>query len=165
MIQYNQNTMGLQEKSDLENTKIGLVKVNETSEIAFVVMAESGTIDEVTAAEHMDSFEKWQPNVKYKVGQLRTYGDGDNRKLYRCVQEHTSQADWTPDVATSLWVVAGDPAEEWPAWSQPIGAHDAYDKGAKASHNGERWVSEIDDNVWEPGAPGVDERYWRKVTE
>ena len=26
----------------------------------------------------------------------------------------------------SLWVSISDPAEEWPEWSQPLGAHDAY---------------------------------------
>jgi len=157
MIQYNQSSMGLQEKSDLENTKIGLAKVNETSEIAFVVMAEQGTIDEVTAAEHMDSFEKWQPNMKYKVGQLRTYGDGENQKLYRCVQEHTSQTGWEPTAAASLWAVAGDPTVEFPEWSQPIGAHDAYAAGDKVSHNDLHWISDVDGNVWEPGVYGWSE--------
>lgn len=154
MIRIVRNTMGIQEKSDLENTKIGLAKVNETSEIAFVVMAESGTIDEVTATEHMESFAPWKSGVGYKVGNLRVYGEGENRKLYRCVQDHTSQDDWTPDVATSLWAVAGDPTVEFPEWSQPIGAHDAYDKGAKVSHNGLHWISDVDDNVWEPGVYG-----------
>lgn len=154
MIRIVRNTMGIQEKSDLENTKIGLAKVNETSEIAFVVMAESGTIDEVTATEHMESFAPWKSGVAYKVGNLRVYGEGENRKLYRCVQDHTSQDDWTPDVATSLWAVAGDPTVEFPEWSQPIGAHDAYDKGAKVSHNGLHWISDVDDNVWEPGVYG-----------
>lgn len=154
MIRIVRNTMGIQEKSDLENTKIGLVRVNETSEIAFVVMAESGSIDEVTATEHMDSFAPWQSGVAYKAGNLRVYGEGESRKLYRCVQDHTSQDNWTPDAATSLWAIAGDPTVEFPEWSQPIGAHDAYDSGAKVSHNGLHWISDVDDNVWEPGVYG-----------
>lgn len=128
-----------------------------TSAIAFVVMAENGTLDEVTASEHMDVFATWQPGVAYSVGSLRTYGEGGNVKLYKCVQAHTSQADWTPDVTASLWAVAGDPTEEWPAWSQPIGAHDAYDVGDKVSHGGQRWVSTVDGNVWEPGVYGWQE--------
>ena len=43
--------------------------------IAFVTMAEAGTIDETTATEHIDSFAEWQPNVAYTVGQLRKYGE------------------------------------------------------------------------------------------
>ena len=85
------------------------------------------------------------------VGQIRRYTDG---KLYKCVQAHTSQADWTPDTAASLWTPVSDPAEEWPEWSQPVGAHDAYSKDAKVSHNGKHWTSTVDSNVWEPGVYG-----------
>ena len=74
--------------------------------------------------------------------------------LYRCLEAHTSQDDWAPGTAPSLWVAISDPAEEWPEWRQPAGAHDAYAKGAKVSHNGKRWVSDVDGNTWEPGAYG-----------
>lgn len=133
---------------------VTLPSVQSTAAIAFVLMAENGTLDEATAAEHIDVFAAWQPDVAYTVGNLRTYGQGEDVKLYKCVQAHTSQADWTPDVSASLWAVAGDPTEEWPAWSQPIGAHDAYALGDKVSHGGQRWVSTVDGNVWEPGVYG-----------
>ena len=90
------------------------------------------------------------------MGQIRRYKD----VLYRCVQAHTSQADWTPDTAASLWSKTSDPAEEWPAWSQPVGAHDAYEKGAKVSHKDKHWTSDVAANVWEPGVYG-----WTEVTE
>ena len=92
----------------------------------------------------------------YAVGNIRQY----NGELFRCVQAHTSQADWTPDATASLWKKVGDPTEEWPAWSQPIGAHDAYNSGDKVSHNGKHWTSNVDANVWEPGVYG-----WTEVTE
>lgn len=76
---------------------------------------------------------------------FRTYYDG---KLYKCVQSHTIQSDWTPDATPALWVEVS--LEEWPEWKQPTGAHDAYNKGDKVSHNGSHWVSLIDGNVWEP---------------
>lgn len=131
-----------------------LPDLRATSAIAFVVMAENGSVDEITATEHIDVFAPWQPGVAYAVGNLRTYGEDENAKLYKCVQAHTSQADWTPDVSASLWSVAGDPTEEWPEWAQPIGAHDAYALGDKVSHGGQRWVSTVDGNVWEPGVYG-----------
>lgn len=118
--------------------------------ITFVALAESGGLNVVTASEHADLFSPWAYPIAYTVGQLRCY----NGKLYRCVQAHTSQADWTPDTAASLWSVAADPAEKWPAWSQPVGAHDAYAKGGKVSHNGKHWTSNVDNNVWEPGVYG-----------
>lgn len=124
--------------------------------ITFVALAESGGLDEVTASEHAELFAPWSYPIAYTVGQLRRH----NGKLYRCVQPHTSQADWAPDKAASLWSVAADPAEEWPEWSQPVGAHDAYAKGAKVSHNGKHWTSSVDSNVWEPGVYG-----WTEYTE
>lgn len=124
--------------------------------ITFVTLCEVGTLDMVTASEHAELFAEWAYPVAYTAGQLRRY----NGTLYKCVQAHTSQADWTPDTAASLWSVAADPAEEWPAWSQPVGAHDAYAKGDKVSHNGKHWTSSVDSNVWEPGVYG-----WTEATE
>lgn len=133
-----------------------LQQANEAAAIAFVTLAENGSIDDVTAGEHAEQFAEWEPDVNYTVGNIRRYRD----KLYRCVQAHTSQSDWTPDTAVSLWACTADPGEEWPEWSQPIGAHDAYQQGAKVTHGGKRWTSSVDNNVWEPGVYG-----WTEETE
>lgn len=133
-----------------------ILNTQTTSSIMFTTMAEKGDIDDVTAMEHIDQFEAWQPNVNYKVGALRVY----EGKLYRCVQAHTSQIDWTPSAAASLWAMAGNPGEEFPEWSQPVGAHDAYNEGDKVTHNGTKYVSTANGNVWEPGVYG-----WEIYTE
>ena len=39
----------------------------------------------------------------------------------------------------------------------------AYAKGAKVTHNGKKWTSTADNNVWEPGAAGVYESIWKGV--
>lgn len=78
-----------------------------------------------------------------------------NGKLYRCVQAHTTQADWTPDKTPALWVEVS--LDEFPEWKQPAGAHDAYKKGDKVTHNGKKWSSDVDANVWEPGVYGWSE--------
>ena len=133
-----------------ERIALQIANANAVAAIAFVTLAESGQLDDVTAGEHAELFSPWEPGVKYEVGNLRQYSG----KLYRCVQAHTSQVDWTPDETTSMWVKTADPAEEWPEWSQPIGAHDAYNVGDKVSHNGKHWISEVSSNVWEPGVYG-----------
>lgn len=137
-------------------TEKEVAAVGEASEIAFVVLAEAGGIDDVTAGEHAELFPQWAHPVAYKTGNIRQYGG----TLYRCVQAHTSQEDWTPDVTGSLWSKTHDPAEEWPQWSQPVGSHDAYSAGAKVSHSGRRWTSDVDGNVWEPGVYG-----WTEAAE
>ena len=124
--------------------------------IAFVKMAEKGEIDDMTATECVYAFTPWQPNVKYEAENLREYEGA----LYRCISGHTSQADWTPDVTASLWKKVGDPREGYPKWSQPISSFDTYKKGDKVTHNGQKWISEYDANVWEPGVFG-----WKNVEE
>lgn len=96
-------------------------------------------------------FESWQAGVAYAVGDRRQY----EGLLYRCVQAHTSQADWYPPAVPALWVRTS--TEEWPEWIQPTGAHDAYAFGAKVSHNEKHWISNMDANVYEPGVYGWDE--------
>lgn len=96
-------------------------------------------------------FPEWIPSgYDYYVSERVSY----NGKYYRCIQNHKSQPDWTPDAAVSLWVEMSDPGEEFPEWKQPTGAHDAYAKGDKVSHNSKHWTSDIDANVYEPGVYG-----------
>lgn len=142
------------ERHRVENILADSVGSSAVSDIAFVALAESGTIDEVTATEHAEIFAPWAEGIDYVVGNLRVY-DGN---LYKCVQAHHSQADWTPDVTPALWILAGNPAEEWPEWSQPIGAHDAYAKGDKVSYDSKHWISDIDANVYAPGVYGWTEQ-------
>ena len=92
----------------------------------------------------------WQTGISVQVGDVYAC-DGF---LWRCIQAHTTQTGWEPDKAASLWAAAADPAETWPAWSQPTGAHDAYSAGDRVSHNGKHWTSDADGNVWEPGVHG-----------
>lgn len=130
------------------------------SDIAFAVMAEAGAIDETTVTEHIDVFAKWQPGVSVKEGAYRTFGQNEQVELYRCLQAHTTQEGWEPTAAPALWKRAGDPNAEWPDWSQPICARDAYDAAAKVAHLGKHWISDIDNNVWEPGVYG-----WTEAAE
>ena len=97
------------------------------------------------ALQAVELYPAWQVGTAYTVDERIRY----NSTLYRCVQAHTSQADWTPDATPALWTAVS--LDEWPEWVQPTGAQDAYAKGDKVSHNGKHWISEVDGNVWEPG--------------
>lgn len=112
------------------------------------IEAAAGAQTDEAALESIDLFPKWRPDIDVTAGQ-RLQHDG---LLYRVVQPHRTQADWTPDATPALFVVVS--LEEWPEWVQPTGAHDAYMKGAKVAHNGRRWTSDVDGNVWEPGVYG-----------
>lgn len=111
--------------------------------------------DAVILAQPMAVYDEWSAeSMEYVLNDIRQY----NGLLYRCVQAHTSQATWTPEAAASLWTRIADPAQEWPEWIQPTGAHNAYAKGTKVSHNGKHWISDVDANVWEPGVYGWTEQ-------
>ena len=102
-------------------------------------------------------FSEWNPDHgryfdgndgEHPVDRVRRFG-----LLYKCVQTHDAQSDWPPETAVSLWTRIAEPSE-WPEWIQPTGAHDAYAKDAKVSHNGKHWVSNIPNNTYEPGVYG-----------
>lgn len=142
------------EMAEAEKTRQYLLNVVDASAISFVVMAQAEMFDDITITEHADIFSPWVVDIEYKAKDIVHHTDG---KLYRCIQAHTSQPSWPPDKTLSIWTPIGDPTEEWPDWSQPLGAHDAYDLGMKVSFNDKHWISTINGNIWQPGVYGWDE--------
>ena len=124
--------------------------LEQAKAIRAATQAMSRTATDEVALSCPALFDEWQTGTAYTTGDIRKR----NSKLYRCLQNHTSQEDWAPKAAVSLWVEIADPAIEWPEWGQPTGAHDAYAQGAKVTHNGKHWTSDVDNNVWEPGVYG-----------
>ena len=124
---------------------------HELTSLLFVKLAELNMLDEVTINEHPRVFSTWDENWTGKVGTILM----DDGKLYRSIHDVTNTAQNTrPSETPSMWTLIGDPTAEYPEWIQPIGAHDAYDNGAKVSHNEKNWVSTVDGNVWQPGIYG-----------
>lgn len=88
----------------------------------------------------------WKAGVAYEVGARVLH----NEVLYKVITAHTSQADWAPDVAPSLFAKVLIPDENViPEWEQPDSTN-PYMTGDKVTHNGKIWVSIVDNNVWEP---------------
>lgn len=108
------------------------------------------------ALDNILAYPKWEVGKEYVKDDRIRY----ENVLYKVLQSHTSQADWTPDVAVSLYVRVS--IEEYPNWVQPTGSHDAYQKGDKVAHNEKHWESLIDANIWEPGTTGT-ESLWKEI--
>ena len=106
------------------------------------------TLDDETALTGVELFPMWAIGRAYAAGDRVQHGG----TLYKCVQAHTSQADWTPDATQALWVVVS--IEEFPEWAQPTGAHDAYNIGDKVTYNGQHYVCTSDGNVYAPDVYG-----------
>ena len=103
------------------------------------------------AQKNVDWYKQWSAGERLSVGDRRAY----EGTLYEVVQAHTTQSGWEPPNVPALFKHVW--TEEYPEWVQPAGSHDAYAKGAKVTHNGKKWISTADNNVWEPGVYGWDE--------
>ena len=57
------------------------------------------SLDDDTALEMRTFYPTWEIGQAYAVGHKLQY----NGKLYKVITAHTSQADWTPDVAVTLF--------------------------------------------------------------
>ena len=108
------------------------------------------SLDIEEALQAVTLYPKWESGVQYEVGYRVRYND----VLYSVTLAHTSQDDWTPDVASALFAQVLIPDENViPEWIQP-GATNPYALGDKVAHNGKTWVSDYNNNVWEPGVFG-----------
>ena len=114
---------------------------------AFIERA-AQSLDDAEALQAVCLHPHWAAGKAYAAGYKVQHGG----ILYKCVQAHTSQADWTPDATPALWVVVS--IDEFPEWVQPTGAHDAYNIGDKVSYNGKHYICTADANVYAPGVYG-----------
>jgi chitodextrinase len=112
------------------------------------------TLTDEKAMEVVAVFDSWEAGKVYAVGDFVTYGENGvgDPQLYKCISAHTSQADWTPDKAVSLFDAIGLDDNGYPVWSQPTGAHDAYNTGDIVNYNGTLYKCLIDGNVYAPDA-------------
>lgn len=119
-----------------------------------VVQMFAASLSDEQALEVATVFNPWKVGQKYTTGEFLTYGLNEvgDPQLYKVVMDHTSQADWTPDATASLYDAIGLDDSGYPVWSQPIGAHDAYNKGDVVNYNGVLYQSLIDGNVYSPEA-------------
>lgn len=112
----------------------------------------AASLTDEKAMEVATVFDKWEAGKVYSVGEFVTYGENSvgDPQLYKVVQAHTSQTEWTPDIAASLFTAIGLDENGYPVWSQPTGAHDAYNTGDIVDYNGTLYRSLVDGNTYSP---------------
>ena len=113
------------------------------------VLAEPAFASALATLQALPRYPAWQTATAYQVGNVVEH----QGRLWRVLQAHTSQSDWSPPVVPALWTTAHE-AGVIPAWTQPAGAHDSYPLGARVTYNGQTWQSTISANVWQPGVFG-----------
>lgn len=139
-------------------------KLQSAEQLRRVLQMFAATLTDEQAMEVATVYDQWEVGKKYKGGVYLTYGENGvgDPQLYKVNEPgHTSQADWTPDKTPALYTPIGLDDDGYPIWSQPTGAHDAYNTGDILDHDGTLYESLINGNTT---VPGSDERYWKVYT-
>lgn len=76
-------------------------------------------------ADRVKDIEEWETTIEERLSKLETGSSTE-----------TSEPE--------------EPADEWPEYKQPIGAHDAYHVGDKITYNGKHYTCVMDGCVWNP---------------
>lgn len=118
------------------------------------------TLTDEQAMEVATVLPVYQVGKAYVIGDRFTYGENGvgDPQIYKVVQSHTSQADWKPSETPSLYSAVGISPSGYDKWSQPTGAHDAYNTGDIVDYDGTLYICTIDGNVWTPPM------YWEVYT-
>ena len=98
-------------------------------------------------------FEEWRPSEVYKIGDRIRY----NGVLYKCLEDNNATMETPPSVMPSVWteIFAETVSEEIPVWEQPEEGN-GYADGDRVIHNDIIYISQVDNNIWEPGTAGTE---------
>ena len=105
------------------------------------------TQDEENLYQYASIYPAWNVGLAVQVDEKYQY----NGNLYKVVQAHTTQLDWTPDIVPALFTIYSPPGTI-PDWVQPTGSQDAYNIGDQVMFEGHVYESLINANVWSPTA-------------
>jgi len=110
------------------------------------------------AINNKELYQDWSGNgIQVAFNDVFLY----NEDLYRVIQAHTTQNDWTPDVAVSLYakILVGDEIKEW-VQPDSTNGYMIGDKVYFPTKNDSVYESTIDNNIWSPTAYPAG---WKKV--
>lgn len=127
---------------------------------ALQMYVQEAITDEAMMMEVADIYPSWEDLLsakkEYPAKTVFKWGvnqDGETQ-LWSFISAYTPQSIYTPDQDISHYKKVGISESGVQIWTQPLGATDAYMLGDEVSHNDEIWVSDYDNNVWEPGVFG-----------
>lgn len=134
-------------RDEVEAAVMALPYFDECEDMAALVGEIAAVLTDEQAASFPSAFPEWEAEGTYAAGD-RVRVDG---RLYKCLQGHDAQGDWSPTQAPSLWAaMLTDPeSDEVPEWAQPDSTN-AYSVGDRVRFGGKVYVSTIDNNVWSP---------------
>lgn len=116
--------------------------------------------EDTTAQELPLVFDEWEPDTKYKSGEIVAYGLNTvgSPQLYRVIKNHTSEINTPPgNDSGSLYQAFGVSSDGVPLWVEPYNKQSGYNKGNKVSYNGTIYTSLKNNNL---ATPGEDSKKW-----
>ena len=114
-------------------------------------------------------------DVMYAAGRLT---DDERTALYALARENAkAEYDYAAEIE-AIWAAirelrasaggssgSSGESDEWPAYQQPTGAHDAYYAGDKITYNGKHYVCIMPENAACTYPPDVYPAGWQEVTD
>lgn len=136
--------------------------VERARELRAVIEDLAVNLDDTQALDSKELFPQWNAEAAYSVGDRVRFED----VLYKCLQEHQAQSDWTPADAPSLWaeILPGQDGTDIGVWTQPDSTN-PYMTGDRVHYptmEDPIYESLIDNNIWSPEAYPAG---WQVVTE
>lgn len=140
------NSLFVRTDEELALNEAGISTIEEAEQLRTELNSLISTMTDEEAVERPILFPNWKVSTTYSVGTRVRYGG----RIFKVLQTHTSQEDWTPSRAPSLFAEVltsedGEPQE----WVQPSSTN-PYLTGDKVIYNGLVYESLIDNNVWSP---------------
>lgn len=139
---------------DSQNT---IIKLEEDKNKIFNAFIINSTDEE--KLEYLEYFDEWEIGVEYKISDVPEYKKyvKRNNLLYRILQPHTSQEDYTPEKTPALFTMIGFPNEVYEFGKNPDGSpRDLTNNGYKYQErciwdgNIYEWNSETQTGNWSP---------------
>lgn len=99
------NENAVEKAREIEQVQARDAAIQEAQALFITAQINTLEVDDATALRLKVLYPTWEVGVAYTAGEdrnppVKVQWKG---KLYRCLQAHTSQVDWAPDMATSLW--------------------------------------------------------------
>ncbi len=114
-------------------------------------------LPETAALEYVELYPLWHDQLTCQRGTIVR----DDGYLHRALHDITVPEENrkpSEDTTNQKWQRIGNPADEYPEWTDPMGIPaNFYQQGDKVTYNGKHWVSDVNNNSWQPGAYGWSE--------
>lgn len=84
-----------------------MISASRARQLRALIEQAAVSLNDEDALTGIELFPAWKSGHAYATDGRIRYGE----KLYKCVQAHTSQEDWTPDATPALWAEVERPGE------------------------------------------------------